>query len=238
MKKLNSMKKNKVINSVYGCEFCGRKFIKETTVTTHICEFKNRYLEKDRQGNRLGFQAWVEFCKKTVSYKKEQTYLDFVKNSYYTPFVKFGNYCIDIGAINVKRFLDYLLKNQIKIYAWCSDQLYTKFLIEYLREEHHMDAINRSIETMTLVAEQDKILPNDCLRYSNRNKICYLITKGKISPWMLYQSKSGVKFLESLDETQVKMIVDYINPELWAIKFLKNTEEVKQVKELLNTAGY
>ena len=63
-----------------------------------------------------------------------------------------------------------------------------------------MDAINRSIETMTLVAEQDKILPNDCLRYSNRNKICYLITKGKISPWMLYQSKSGVKFLESLDE--------------------------------------
>ena len=55
---------------------------------------------------------------------------------------------------------------------------------------------------------------------------------------MLYQSNSGVKFLDSLNESQVKMVIDYINPELWKIKFNREPENVKQVKELLNAGGY
>jgi hypothetical protein len=55
---------------------------------------------------------------------------------------------------------------------------------------------------------------------------------------MLYQSASGTKFLDELDETQVKMIIDYINPELWAIKFIRDIKIVPQVKELLVAAGY
>jgi hypothetical protein len=34
------------------------------------------------------------------------------------------------------------------------------------------------------------------------------------------------------------MIIDYINPELWKIKFNREPENVKQVKELLNAGGY
>jgi hypothetical protein len=55
---------------------------------------------------------------------------------------------------------------------------------------------------------------------------------------MLYQSESGVDFLGNLDEGQQRLIMDYINPEQWAIKFKRNTEMVAQVKELLNAAGY
>jgi hypothetical protein len=72
----------------------------------------------------------------------------------------------------------------------------------------------------------------------NKNKICYNIINGKISPWMLYHSNSGLKFLDNLDETQVKMIIDYINPEQWAIKFKRNIDSVKIVKELLGIGGY
>ena len=60
----------------------------------------------------------------------------------------------------------------------------------------------------------------------------------KISPWMLYQSASGIELLESLDITQQKMILDYINPEQWAIRFKRHADSVSQVKELLNAAGY
>jgi hypothetical protein len=55
---------------------------------------------------------------------------------------------------------------------------------------------------------------------------------------MLYHSESGKQFLNKLDETQVKMVIDYINPELWAIKFKRNTDDVNEVKKLLDTAGY
>ena len=65
-----------------------------------------------------------------------------------------------------------------------------------------------------------------------------MITAGNISPWMLYQSESGIQLIEDLDESQQKMIIDYINPEQWAIRFKRNSNVVGQVKELLSQAGY
>ena len=204
----------------------------------HLCENKRRWQDKDQPGNRIGFQAWVEFYKKNTASKKPRTYVDFTKSAYYIAFVKFGHYCVDIKCINVVRYADWLLKNQIKIDSWCSDTNYTKFLIEYLKTEDPLDAIARSIEATMVISKDSGIETKDCLRYANRNKLAYAVTTGKISPWMLYQSESGVKFLEELDESQQKMIIDYINPEQWAIKFRRNNEMVTQVKELLNAAGY
>jgi hypothetical protein len=195
-------------------------------------------LTKDLHGNRIGFQSWVQFYTKNTSSKKKRTYEDFIKSAYYTAFVKFGTYCVDVNVINVSRFVDWLLKNQIKIDTWCQDTVYTKFLIEYLRIEDPLDAIARSVQATIDLSEPERLLSKDYLRYGNSNKICYAITTGKISPWMLYHSDSGTKFLDKLDPTQVKIVIDYINPELWAIKFKREPENVQQVKELLDAGGY
>ena len=222
----------------FGCEFCKREFLRESTIMKHMCETKDRYLNKDKQGNRIGFQAWVQFYKKNTASKKQKTYEEFIKSAYYIAFVKFGNYCINVNVINVSRFVDWLLKNQIKIDNWCSDTTYTKYLIEYIRIEDAFDAIHRSVETTIDWAEKDNIQPRDYLRYGNVNRICQLITTGKISPWMLYCSESGIKFLETLKSDQLKMVNDYINPEQWALKFHKNEELKRQIADILRQAGY
>jgi hypothetical protein len=195
-------------------------------------------MDKDKQGNRLGFQSWIEFYKKNSTSKKQKTYEEFIRSAYYTAFVKFGSYCVDVNVLNVSRYIDWLLKNQIKIDSWCQDSNYTKFLIEYLRIEDPMDAIARSIETTINMADVERILSKDYLRYGNSNKICYAITTGKLSPWILYHSASGKEFLDKLDESQIKMIIDYLNPELWAIKFKREPEKVDEIKSLLTLAGY
>ncbi len=239
MKKSNNTKKTSETDTPhYGCEFCGRSFARESTITKHICEYKHRWLEKDRAGNRIGFQTWLQFYKKNSASTKNRTYEEFIKSAYYTAFAKFGNYCVDINALNVSRFSDWLLKNQVKIDTWCTDSTYTKYLVEYLRVEDPLDAIARSVETTIDLAETAGILSKDVLRYGNTNRICHSITTGKISPWLLYQSTSGTQFLGNLNESQVNIIIDYINPEQWKIKFNREPENVKQVKELLTIAGY
>jgi hypothetical protein len=60
-----------------------------------------------------------------------------------------------------------------------------------------------------------------------------LITSGRISPWLLYQSESGTKFLDDIQEDLIKFIYDYINPVQWAIKFNKEKDKVDEVKSLL-----
>ena len=222
----------------YQCEFCNRNFLRKSTIFKHICEQKQRYLNKDLQGNRIGFQAWVEFYKKNSSAKKTKTYEEFIKSSYYTAFVKFGNYCVEINCINVSRFCDWLLKNQIRLDTWASDTNYNKFLLDYIKTEDPLDAIHRSVETTIKMSEEIKILPKDFFRFGNTNKICYAIVNGKISPWMLYQSNSGVEFLDKLNIDHVKMIVDYIDPEKWALKFHREPENVRTVKEILHAGGY
>lgn len=222
----------------HGCDFCGREFKRANTLLRHICEYKHRWLEKDRKGNRIAYQAWLHFYEKNTLHKKKRDYTDFIKSSYYTAFIKFGNYCVEVNVSNVYAYMDYLTKNKIRIDTWNTDTVYTKFLIEYLREEDPLDAIARSIEATIDLAKIEQIESHDVLRYGNKNRICYAITSGKISPWMLYHSTSGTKFLDTLDETQVKMIIDYIDPEKWAVKFKRDNDQVLQVKNLLQMGGY
>lgn len=232
----NNMKQ-KPATEKHVCEFCDKEFLKEKSLIKHACETKRRWQERNSHSNRIGFSAWLQFYS-TQSNRKKKEYMDFIKSAYYTAFVKFGNYCVEAQVLNTSRYIDYLLKNQISIDTWNRDTVYTKFIIDYLKSEDPLDAIARSIETTVNLAQQDKIETKDVLRYGNRYKICFEITKGKISPWMLYQSVSGLEFLESLDHTQQKMILDYINPEQWALKFMKHKNMIPEVKELLNVAGY
>jgi len=234
------MKETTVIDKPmkFGCDFCKREFSRESTIARHICENKRRWMYKDLHGNRIGFQSWLQFYKKNTATKKAKTYEDFVKSAYYIAFVKYGNYCANVNVINVSRYTDWLLKNQIKIDNWCSDTTYTRYLIEYLRHEDALDAIHRSVETCIGLAEEANIQPHDILRYGNVNRICYAITMGKISPWMLFQSDSGVKFLDNLNPDHVKLIIDYINPEQWALKLRRDNNIRNQIEDTLKQAGY
>jgi hypothetical protein len=239
MKKLSSTKEIEAIGKPkFKCEFCAGEYVRESTLMTHMCESKRRWMNKDLQGNRIAYQSFVQFYKKNSSSKKQKTYEEFIKSPYYTAFVKFGNHCVEISALNVSRYADWLVKSQIRIDTWCTDTNYTNYLLEYIRTEDPLDAIHRSIETTMALAEVEKIQSRDYLRYGNVNRICLEITRGRISPWMLFQSESGVKFVESLEQGHVKMVFDYIDPEKWALKFHREPENVKQVKELLNAGGY
>jgi len=238
MKKSNNTKKTSEIETNFSCEFCNRKFVREKTLETHICEYKSRYADRDKRGNQIGFQSFVQFFQKHSNAKKTKTYEDFIKSAYYIAFIKFGNYCLDANVINVPRYVDWLLRDGIKIDNWISDNTYTKFLIEYLRIEDPFDAISRSVNTCNDLAENEKIQVHDVLRYGNKNKICQAVTMGKISPWMLYQSNSGTQFLDNLNEDHIKIVIDYINPQMWALKFKKDPEIANTIKETLEKAGY
>lgn len=240
MKKLKNTNETAEINKPvkFTCEFCNREFARESTILKHICESKQRWLQKDMQGNRIAYQTFIQFYKKHTAYKKQKTQLEFIKSAYYVAFVKFGNYCVDVNCVNIPRYVDWLLKNQISIDSWASDKNYNKFLIEYLRIEDAMDAIKRSVEYSIILAEKEGIKTNDVLRYGNPNRICYAITLGKLSPWLLFQSESGVRFLETLNPDHAKMIMEYIDPEQWALKFHREPENVRTVKEILAHGGY
>lgn len=222
------------------CKFCNKAFARESTLTSHACEKKRRHQQEKEIGVQWGLQAYVSFYNSTQTTTKPKNYQDFCESSYYLAFVKFGRYCVELRCVNVLLFTQWLLKNNKKLDQWCSDKLYEAWLVEYMKKESVQDALERALKEMQEYAETHSELKNgynDYFRYGNSNRVCYHISTGRISPWIVYNCNSGVKFLGELNEIQIGMIINWIDPDFWHSKFKDNAADVKWTKEILTAAG-
>jgi hypothetical protein len=111
-------------------------------------------------------------------------------------------------------------------------------LLDYLRVENVNDALARAIEYSMVWAEKSGHPAQDCLRYGNSNTMAYAVTTGRISPWVLYNSESGLKFLSELDATQVAMVWPYIDSEVWTKKFADYMADQEYARDILKKAGW
>lgn len=222
----------------YTCEFCKKSFARESSIGVHMCEPKRRHTQRDEPGVRFGLQAFLRFYEVHQGSSKLKTYEDFCNSSYYRAFVKFGNYCVSTHVIAPHRFLDWLLKHNKKIDLWCSDQLYTEYLKEHLLVEAAQDALERAIQQSIKWEEKTGHPAKDMLRYGNQNAICYDITSGRISPWVIYNSNSGQEFLSSASTEQVQIIWPYIDSDKWHKRFTDHRADQEWVKDILQKAGW
>jgi hypothetical protein len=222
----------------FTCQYCRKDFARENSLAVHVCEQKKRRQERSERGVELGFQAYVRFYEISQGSAKFKTYDDFCESPYYKAFTKFGRYCVSTRTVNPKQFLEWLLKNNKKIDRWASDALYTEYLVDYLKVEHVNDALARSIEHSIEWQERTGYPAHDMLRYGNHNALCYDITCGRISPWVIYNSEAGQKFLSELNSEQLAMIWPYIDSDVWQKRFHDYMADQEFVKDILAKAGW
>ncbi len=223
----------------YQCRYCDRSFARESTLTSHVCERKRRFQQQREIGVQWGYQAYSLFYSTTQS-GTTRSYEQFVDSPYYTAFVRFGRHCHAVHCPNLAHYTRWLLKNNYKIDRWCQETYYSTWLQDYIRRENLQDALERSIQTMINYAHEHTDLRNgyrDYFRLVNENRICYHITSGRISPWVIYHSESGQAFLERLREDQAGMIMDLIDPVYWQSRFKDSPDDVEFVEQVLKSAG-
>lgn len=222
----------------YTCEFCKKTFAREASITVHMCEPKRRRLEQNERGVQLGLQAYLRFYEMMQGSARLKTFEDFAESPYYRAFVKWGRYCVNTRVIAPTQFMTWLLRGQKKIDRWCSDQLYTEYLIDYLKLESVQDALERAVKHSMEWSDQTESPAHDMLRYGNHNALCYSITAGRISPWVIYNSESGQKFLSEINSEQLAMIWPYIDSDAWQKRFADYTADQEYAKEILKQAGW
>lgn len=220
------------------CEYCKKTFAKESSIEVHMCESKRRRLNKNDPGVRIGFQAYIKFYEQAQGSAKLKTYNDFCDSSYYLAFVKFGHYCVGTKTINPAQFMNWLLKNQKKIDRWCSDKFYTEYLTWYLTVEAVDDALARAMEYAIDWSEKNNSPSQDCVRYGHANTTCHAIVTGTLSPWVIYNSESGQKFLADANQEQLAIIWPYIDADIWNKKFSDYAADREYSREILSKAGW
>jgi hypothetical protein len=187
---------------------------------------------------QLGLQGYLKFYEYTQGSAKLKSWDDFATSPYYRAFVKWGRYCVAVRVIQPERFLEWLLKGNRKIDNWCSDKLYTEYLVTHVQKETVNDALARAIEYGLGWSEKTGSPSHDCLRYGSVNATCYAVTTGRISAWVIYNSESGQKFLTELNAEQVAMIWPYIDSDIWQKKFADYPGDQEYAREILTQAGW
>lgn len=224
------------------CKFCGLGFVRESTLQVHQCEPKRRATQKGEKGVQIGFQAWLRFYEVTQGSAKTKTYDDFCKSQFYNAFVKFGRHCVSISAINVKQFTEHVIRNGVKLDAWCKDKIYDEYLFNLLRSESSQDALERSIETMVEWSEE-AVEPEQAPDFFNyfravsNNRLIMHLQNGRISPWAVYCSTSGIEKLETFTDEQVTLVIRWIDPEFWQRRLRDYYADAEMARHILQQAN-
>ena len=221
----------------YSCKFCGKAYVKESTLASHLCEPKRRYQQRSEKGVVLAFEAYRKFYKFTQG-KENKTYDEFSRSPYYTAFVKFGRHVNAIDAIKPERFIEWIIKNNKKLDHWCKDQFYDEYISEYLRTENPQDALERSILEMEKWSKETESPVNHYFRYASTNRIVRSLTNGRISPWIIYNSNSGTEMLGKLNHEQLGIVYPWIDPDYWNRRLKTYHADVMWCKEILEEAGF
>jgi len=223
------------MQSNYKCGYCNKEFTKEKTLSVHVCEPKRRHLSKNEKHVQLALLTYQRFYE--ISQKqKNKTFDDFVSSPYYNAFVKFGSFMSNANPIYPEKFIDFVIKSGVKLDHWCRDELYDTFLAEIIKIEPADGAIQRTIQTMMDWADDKEAAWNHYFSYVNLNRATHDIKEGKISPWMLLQSRAGKEMLKNMNDEQLAIVGDIINPQFWLSRFKKLPADVALVKDVIKEA--
>lgn len=232
-------KQSKLDSNSFKCKYCDKEYRKESTLAAHLCESKRRWQQEKEVGVQFGYQAYLRFFEMTQGSAKLKTYADFVDSPYYSAFVKFGRHIVAIRAVNPRTFIDYVIKENKKLDHWTHEKVYLEYLHAYMKKEAVQDALERALTEMQEYADEVKTLASfkDYFRYGSTNRICFHITSGRISPWIVFNCDSGIEFLGNLTEEHIAMVMPWIDPDFWQRKFTDYVADTEWVKMILKEAG-
>lgn len=219
------------------CKFCKKGFSSERTLANHMCKNKKRFADKDNPQSRLGFRIFQRFFELTTHSKKPKTVEDFITSSYYIGFVKFGRHLINIDPIDTERFVDFVIKNGVKLKDWDKDHVYDAFVDDFVKREPVEKALERSIIFMDKWTQSKGLELKDFFREITTNEAVYVINLGKVSPWVLFIADSAAELLGELNDEQFGMIESKIDPKFWQKKMTAHKEDVAFAKEVLGGSG-
>jgi hypothetical protein len=221
----------------YVCQYCSNTFSKEKTLMVHLCEQKRRALAKTEKHVVMGYDAFNRFFKMSQNLKGNKTYDEFAKSPYYNAFVKFGSFVSNVNPLYPDRFIDYVIKSGVKLDHWCRDELYEKYVADLIRTETVETALQRSIGHMMTWADAHQSQWNHYFLYVSLNRATFDIRDGKISPWVILNSKNGKEMLSKFSDEQLAAVGTTIDPQFWMNKFKKLPADVELVRQVVKESS-
>jgi hypothetical protein len=221
------------VNSGWKCNYCNKTFSREKSFLTHECNGKKRFEQMKTPIGQAAYASYNQWMKSKRH--SEQSVNTFTTSRYYATFIRFSEYCIKL-SIDANSFIKFIAQkhNDLLPTLWMNSSVYALYLKHY---DDLNDPWDQVIESQNFVEKKAEILecePDLTFQVMGFRQVLEAVRLKKISPWFLFTSKIGLKFLHSLEKDDYKIIEGVINYEAWSQRFHDNEKLVLELQAILN----
>lgn len=221
----------------YKCKYCGKDFVRESTLAGHLCENKRRVLAKDLKQNRIAYQSWLLFRRLTIAnVKHDKDYEEFVSNKYFMGFMKLAKHIIDLNLEDPEGFVKYIIMNSVPMHKWQTAVVYESYVKDRTKKETVERAIERSVLNMKAWGERTNNSWEDYFQKVSTPDAVQDIRMGRISPWCTFATDQGSRLIDRLEPGQIQQLVEYIEPQSWRVKVKRHQQDANWVQLVFNKA--
>ena len=214
----------------FTCEYCGKKLQSEKAMEKHFCEAKKRYLLlKSKVGRSAFFYYSVWRKKKGFKVVDETTFLN---SKFFKSFINFLEFCKDKMIPEREGFIELMVKKDVSPLHWCNN-FYHEYYMEKFDELYSpMKQVSMSLDYLDKLTNALECELETVITEIHPIELIQMVLTRKLSPWLLFFSRSFAKHVNSFDNEQKILINSIMSPTVWKNRLTKEKAAVLKIKEI------
>ena len=222
----------------FKCQYCKKVYVKETTLDKHMCVKKERMKHIKTVRFIYSLKMFNLFMNAQTSMpNKNHTAEDLVNHRYYNDFSKFGEYVAKIRPIYPELFLTFVSSSGATVDKWESKQMYGEYVSYIIYMENPLQAIYRSLTTLTAASERSGVPLIDYVNTVTPIELINLVGNGYISPWFVYLTLYSDDLIRKINDHQCINTARMLDVSFWSEHIQSFPDEQNRAISILDGVG-
>lgn len=224
-----------MIESGWICKHCKRKFISERAFMKHECTqmIRGREIQTPIGQSAYGlYKVWME--KQRRAAPPIETFLS---SAYFTSFIKVAAWMRETGIPDPQKYVELMVAAKIAPALWRRNEAYQIYLEHFDKKTSPISQATDTIETILALAEGLECEPGEVFSKFQVGDILELIQQRRLSPWLLFCSRSFKDWYQGLHTADRSALMKNIDVNFWSSKMEQKPEIVKELSQIARDIG-
>ena len=161
----------------------------------------------------------------------------FLSSAYYTSFISFATWVRETGVSDSEKYVELMVTSKIAPALWRRNEAYQIYLEYYDKRASPIQQATMTIETLIALSEGLECELGEVFSKFEVGEILELIQQRRLSPWLLFCSKSFKNWYHTLHDSQRSALMKSIGIDYWSNKLENNPNVVIELKNLAESIG-
>jgi len=180
----------------------------------------------------LAYSAWLKCMGKKVP-----PHTSFLVSKFYQSFIRFAEFVREVRTINVDRYVQNMVKNDVPPVVWTNPAIYAEWVRSQQVERPPMKVVEST--TLFLLEHSDKNGFDVAELFDKVTcpEVTEWIRTGVVSPWFLLGSSKFKQWFAALDDGDRQFLTDVLDPSEWLTKLKNNPNTLTKIKAIVAELG-